>query len=204
MNSTCRGSLAVLAATLVLTVSAEQVQGSVVVFNSQQGYDLVAPTFGIDTTDYSLETFNGFYASISGGQDETAWSINANSGVEGTFGEWITSAGLDEALSIDFASDSVYSVGGVFHVIDDQSQSISGIIRLTLSDGTSYVNQLDGGGGFAAFLSSETNITSLSVYALADGELESAGISRLSVGVIPAPATVLAFTFGAAFRRRRS
>ncbi len=102
MNSTCTGSLAVLAATLVLTVSAEQVQGSVVVFNSQQGYDLVAPTFGIETTDYSLETFNGFYSSISGGQDETAWSIDASSGVEGTFGEWITSAGLNEALNDRF------------------------------------------------------------------------------------------------------
>ena len=204
MNSTCTGSLAVFAATLVVTVSAEKVQGSVVVFNSQQGYDLVAPSFGIETTDYSLETFNGFYSSITGGQDETAWSIDASSGVEGTFGEWITSAGLNEALNVDFASNSVYSVGGIFHIVDDQSQSISGIIRLTLSDGTSYINQLDGGGGFAAFLSSDTNITSLSVYALADGGLESAGISRLSVGVIPAPATVLAFTFGAAFRRRRS
>ena len=203
MISTCTGSLAVIAAALVLTVNVEEVQGSVVVFNSQQGYDLVAPTFGIETTDYSLETFNGFYTSIIGGQDETAWSIDASSGVEGTFGEWITSAGLDESLTVNFQSDFVYSVGGIFHIVDDQSQSISGIIRLTLSDGTSYINQLDGGGGFAAFLSSETNITSLSVYAFGGGELESAGISRLSVGVIPAPATALAFVFGAAFRRRR-
>ena len=204
MNSTCTGSLAVLAAGLVLTVSAEQVQGSVVVFNSQQGYDLVAPTFGIDTTDYSLETFNGFYTSISGGQDETAWSIDASSGVEGTFGEWVTSAGLNEALIIEFESNSVYSVGGVFHIVNDQSQSISGIMRLTLSDGTTYINQLDKGGGFAAFLSSDTNISSLSVYAFDGGEIQSAGISRLSVGVIPAPASVLAFIFGAAVRRRRS
>ena len=203
MNSTCTGSLAVITAGLVLTISAEQVQGSVVVFNSQQGYDLVAPTFGIDTTDYSLETFNGFYTSISGGQDETAWSIDASSGVEGTFGEWVTSAGLDEALNVEFESNAVYSVGGIFHIVNDQSQSISGIIRLTLSDGTTYINQLDGGGGFAAFLSSDTNITSLSVYAFGHGELESAGISRLSVGVIPAPATALAFALGASFRRRR-
>ena len=204
MNSTCTGSLAVIAAGRVLSISAERVQGSVVVFNSQQGYDLVAPTFGIDTTDYSLETFNGFYTSISGGQDETAWSSDASSGVEGTFGEWVTSAGLNEALNVDFDSNAVYSVGGIFHIVNDQSQSISGIMRLTLSDGTTYINQLDSGGGFAAFLSSDTNISSLSVYAFDGGEIQSAGISRLSVGVIPAPASVLAFIFGAAVRRRRS
>jgi hypothetical protein len=182
----------------------QQTSGSVVVFNSQQGYDLVAPTFGISTLDYALDSYSGVYTSISGGQDDTAWEIEAASGIEGSFGEWVSSVGLGDSLTVEFFSDSVYSVGGVFHVLNAQNESVAGIMRLTLSDGTTYFNQLDSGGNYAAFLSSEINITSLTVYAFGDGELESAGISRLSVGVIPAPATVLAFTLGAAFRRRRA
>lgn len=181
----------------------QQAHGSVVVFNSQQGYELVAPTFGISTLDYALDSYSGVYTSISGGQNDTAWEINSASGVEGSFGQWVSSVGSSESLDVEFFSDSVYSVGGIFHVLNAQNESTAGIMRLTLSDGTTYFNQLESGGTYAAFLSSEINITSLTVYAFGDGKLESAGISRLSVGVIPAPATVLAFTFGTAFRRRR-
>ena len=204
MTMTYRGILAVTAAILVQFSINEHSEGSVVVFNSEDGYDLVAPTFGINTTEYALDVYSGVYASLAGGQGESAWSIDASSGIEGTLGEWVTSAGMGESLNVQFFGDQVYSVGGFFHVLNDQNESTAGIVRLTLSDGTTYFNELDSAGSYAAFLSSKVNITSLTVYAFQDGELESAAISSLSVGVIPAPATVLAFTFGAAFRRRRS
>ena len=204
MKNFYRGGVAVLATLVIHSAITDEAQGSVVIFNSQEGYELVAPTFGLSTSDYELDTYSGFYSTISGGQDESAWAIAATSGVQGSFGEWVTSDSYGEALHINFQSDSVYSVGGNFHVINEQDESISGIMRLTLSDGTTYFNQLEGEGTFAAFLSTEMNITSLSVYAFNAGELESAGLSMLNVGVIPAPATVLAFSFGAAFRRRRS
>ena len=123
MKTIQRGILSAAVSAFACLAVAQQTTASVVVFNSQQGYDLVAPTFGISTLDYELDSYSGVYTSISGGQNDTAWEIDATSGVEGTFGEWVSSVGQGESLNIEFFSDSVYSVGGIFHVLNAQNES---------------------------------------------------------------------------------
>ena len=180
------------------------VTASVVVFNSQQGYDLVTPQFGISNATFELTEFDGLYDSISGGEGADRWSVESASGINGVLGEWITAANPMEQLFVQFQSDEVFGVGGTFYVIDDLGQSVGGIMRLTLSDGTTFFNDLSPEGMFAGFVSTELSIKSLSIYAFSGGSIQAAAISDLTVGVIPAPASLILLSVGLGLRRRRS
>ena len=175
-------------------------------FNSAQGYDLVTPQFGIDNSAFELIEYEGFYDSISGGQDNNRWTIESTSGIQGTMGEWITSAEAGAPLNITFQSDNVFAVGGTFYVIEDGGNTpVPGIMRLTLSDGTTFFNDLSEQGMFAGFMSTGSSIKSMSIYAFgSDSTTESAAISNLTVGVVPAPASLMLLSIGLGLRRRRS
>ncbi|MAJ47050.1 MAG: hypothetical protein CMJ57_06970 [Planctomycetaceae bacterium] len=198
-------TLALITATLLPLFTTTQATASVVVFNSAQGYDLITPQYGIVNEEFALLGYEGFYNSISGGQGGYQWSIGSPSGIEGRLGGWIKSAAPGDPLEILFEGEEVFSVAGSFYVIgEDEDQPVAGIVRLTLSDGTTFFSDLSDAGGFAGFLSEGTSITSLSIYAF-DSELaaQTAAISNLVVGVVPAPASFMMLALGAGLRRRR-
>ena len=201
-----RLALALITTALLPLFATTETTASVVVFNSAQGYELITPQYGIVNEEFALVGYDGFYDSISGGQGSYQWSIGSQSGIEGRLGGWIKSAEPGDPLEILFEGEEVFSVAGNFYVIgDDEDHPIAGIVRLTLSDGTTFFSDLSEAGAFAGFMSERVSITSLSIYAF-DSTLaaETAAISNLVVGVIPAPSCLMMLAVAAGCRRRRA
>ena len=197
----CLGT-AIAASTLVLFVG-EPTDGSVIVTDSVIAYHHIASSLDLDLYDESLDSYSGFATSFTGGSSEWAWELTSNSGVSAKDSVVMAGAG-NTALTMNFASDQVFSIGGQFLLFSENGNPINGLIQLVLSDGTSYISTVGRDETFAGFLSDDQNITSLSIIGFGDSAPDVTALSSFTIGVIPGPASIFSLlALGGIVRRRR-
>ena len=178
------------------------------VFDNAVTYAAFCNDQGVVRESETLASFStGSYASLTGGSGDFAWSLSAPSGL------WVDAATTTartqqntEKLSLNFSSANVYAVGGFFFNLDSSSTVKSGVMKIKLSDGTSFIRTVSNMTTFSGFVSDGANITSVEVsHAGTLGSQYFVATSGFNIGVIPAPgAAALVGLAGLMARRRRA
>ena len=202
MHMTSCTRTAVVASSLLLITGAST-QASIVVTNSEIAYEHVASTLGLQLHEESLDAYIGSAAAFTGGNDLWAWELTATNGVT-AFNSMVMANSGNTALSLNFESDQVFSIGGEFLLLSPEGSPITGLIQLLLSDGSSYISTVSSEETFAGFLSDDLNITSLNIIGFGDSAPDVTALSSFTIGVIPAPASIFSLlALGGIGRRRR-
>jgi hypothetical protein len=174
-----------------------------VVTNSEIAYEHVASTLDLQLHEESLDAYIGSAAAFTGGNDLWAWELTATNGVT-AFNSMVMANSGNTALSLNFESDQVFSIGGEFLLLSPEGSPITGLIQLLLSDGSSYISTVSSEETFAGFLSDDLNITSLNIIGFGDSAPDVTALSSFTIGVIPAPASIFSLlALGGIGRRRR-
>lgn len=110
--------------------------------------DIVAGSLGIASIDYNTEPFK--------------YTITSPGGLFGVEpgGKALSTVNSGDELMVTFTSGNVTAVGGIFFLTDDPGNTVSGKVKVSLSDGTDL--SFDAG-SFRGFTSSSQLIKSLSV-----------------------------------------
>ena len=173
-----------------------------------------AITYGAFCNDQSIvrqsqdlsQLSSGSYAALTGGAGDFSWNLSAPSGVYldslGTARTQVNS----EKLTLNFASNNVFAVGGFFFNVDSLGTAKMGVMKIKLSDGTSFIRTVSSDTVFSGFVSDGANITSVEVsHAGSLGSQYFVATSGFSIGVVPAPgAAALIGLAGLVARRRRA
>ena len=172
-----------------------------------------AVTFGMYNSAVGLidqqQNFNGYagtYPSVTGGSGNFAWTASAPSGLFVNGSSVARTLSSPETLTFTFASSNVYSVGGAFYNVDASGNQQNSVMKIKLSDGTTFVRVVSNTTTFSGFASDGVNITSLEVSrATALGAGTFVASSGFVMGVVPAPgALALIGLAGLVARRRRA
>lgn len=135
------------------------------------------------------------------------WRASALGGL-GSDGNTLRTLQAGRAIQFDFDSGKVYGVGADFFYANAQGVAVSGMVVLTLSDGTQFVRSVSGTDTFAGFWSDGAAITSLKVTPVGvAGNNNFLGTDDMDIGFVPAPgALALLCTAGVGLggRRRRT
>ena len=135
------------------------------------------------------------------------WRASAVGGL-GSDGNTLRTLQAGRAIQFDFDSGKVYGVGAEFFYANAQGGAVSGMVVLTLSDGTQFVRSVSGTDTFAGFWSDGAAITSLRVTPVGfAGNNNFLGTDDMDIGFVPAPgAFALLCTAGVGLggRRRRT
>ncbi len=197
----CPGTAVVVSSLLLMTGTSTE--ASIVVTNSEIAYEYVANTLDLQLHEESLDEYFGSAAAFTGGSDAWAWELTATNGVT-AFNSMIKANSGNTALSLNFESDQVFSIGGEFMLLSSEGSPINGVIQLLLSDGSSYITTVSSEESFAGFLSDDVNITSLNIIGFGDSAPDVTALSSFTIGVIPAPASIFSLlALGGVGRRRR-
>ncbi len=177
----------------------------VYVFDNSVTYAAFCNDVGVVRETQSLNSFAGSYASLSGGSGDFAWNLSAPSGIFVDANSTARTQQNTEKLSLSFASSNVFAVGGFFFNVDDAGVTRTGVMRIKLSDGTSFIRTVSNDTTFSGFVSDGANITSVEVSHAGNlGSQYFVATSGFSVGVVPAPgAMALVGLAGVMTRRRR-
>ena len=148
----------------------------------------------------------GSYASLTGGAGDFSWDLSAPSGVS------LDNAGVartqvnTEKLTLNFSSTNVFAVGGFFFNVDSLGATKAGVMKIKLSDGTSFIRTVSNATTFSGFVSDGANITSVEVsHAGSLGSQYYVATNGFNIGVVPAPgAAALVGLAGLVARRRRA
>ena len=180
----------------------------VYIFDNSLTYAAFCNDLGIVRDSESLDSFTtGSYASITGGVGDFAWQLSAANGV---YVDAVTSTARTQLntdkLALSFSSSNVFAVGGFFFNLDSASTPRNGVMRIKLSDGTSFIRTVSNMTTFSGFVSDGANITSVEVsHAGSIGSQYFAATSGFNIGVVPAPgALALVGLAGVLSRRRRA
>ena len=149
---------------------------------------------------------SGSYASLTGGSGDYAWNLSAPSGV---FLDPFATARTQqnsEKLTLSLNSGNVFAVGGFFFNVDGAGAAKPGVMRIRLSDGTSFIRTVSNSTTFSGFVSTGASIASVEVsHAGSFGSQHFVATSGFSIGVVPAPgAAALIGLAGVMTRRRRA
>ncbi len=185
--------------------------GAVVVLNSQYAWNAYTAIKGATV---ATETFEGFVvdaapASASRTVGDTTWTASATGGLY--FGNVdvppvhrvISTTVANQTLNFTFAP-GVQGIGGEMFGTDTAFAVVLARITVTLSDGTSYVNDQTTATAFVGFYSNGATISSISV---ATSTLNTyATVDNLYFATVPAPGALallsLAGVVGGRSRRR--
>jgi len=149
----------------------------------------------------SMDSFSGFYNSISGTFGNTYWTATADQGLIATGGLVQTFADA-KTLVLTFAP-GIRAVAGNIFATDATATPINSVVNVTLADGTTYSGSSTRSTDFVGFYSSTANITSLSITVQAlSGSGVRASIDNLFVAV-PAPGAAALVGVAALTSRRR-
>ena len=148
----------------------------------------------------------GAYAAITGGSGDFAWSLSAPSGVLKDAGSVARTQQNLEKLTLTFSSPNVFAVGGFFFNVDSLGATKPGVMKIKLSDGTSFIRTVSNDTTFSGFVSDGANITSLEVsHAGPLGSQYFVATNGFNIGIVPAPgAAALVGLAGLMARRRRA
>ena len=189
---------------LIMSSLLGQADASVVVFDNSDVYDLVSEALDVRNESLDFTAYHGAYPSIDIASSVGTVGFSASSGLRGVLGSYLQVDSIGETLFIDF-EEGVRSVGGFFFLVDEFQLPEMGILELRLGDGNSYITSLTQDGGFAGFISSTSNIKSLSLRGFGPSMFAAPAVSSLKLGVVPSPAGLaLLGIAGVARRRRRS
>ena len=190
-------SLTVLSSVLTVSasfVAASNASASVIFFDDAAAYT------------QTFESYSGAAASFSGGSGNNAWTATSPNGVFGQTGVIRTLAASD-TLSFNFASNNVYSVGGLFHYVNETGGFQSGVMKIRLSNGDEFVRTVDAATTFTGFLSEDFSISSLQLSRLSTVTGSTfAAAETMTIGYVPAPgaAALVALAGIVSSRRRRN
>lgn len=148
----------------------------------------------------------GSYASLTGGSGDFAWNLSAPNGVFLDASATARTQQNSDTLSLSFGSTNVFAIGGNFFKVDSSGATKAGIMRIRLSDGTSFIRTVSSDTVFSGFASTGANITSVEVSHAGNlGSQYFVATSGFSIGVVPAPgAAALVGLAGLLARRRRA
>ena len=199
--TSCTGTAVAVSSLLLITGASTQ--ASIVVTNSEIAYEHVANSLDLQLHEESLDAYLGSAAAFTGGSGLWAWELTATNGVT-AFNSMVMANSGNTALSLNFESDQVFSIGGEFLLLSPEGSPITGLIQLMLSDGSSYISTVSSEETFAGFLSDDLNITSLNIIGFGDSAPDVTALSSFTIGVIPAPASIFSLlALGGIGRRRR-
>ena len=195
----------------VLTVSASFVaastaSASIIFFDDAAAYNETMDAYSLSAYTQTFESYTGAAASFSGGTGNYAWTASSPNGVFGQTGV-IRTLSASDTLTFNFASNNVYSVGGLFHYVNETGAFQGGVMKIRLSNGDEFIRTVTASTTFTGFLSEDFNITSLQL-SHAPGVTGStfAAAETMTLGVVPAPgaAALIALAGIVSGRRRRN
>ncbi len=177
---------------------------AVLVFDNAAVFNAGLLDSSLSNFDQTFESYSGPAASFTGGTGEYAWKASSPYGVLGQAGviQTLASSGT---LKFDFSSGNVYGVGGLFHYVDLTGAYKSGLMKIKLSDGTTFIRSISSQTTFSGFITTDVSITSLELSHIGSIGATFSAAESLTIGYVPAPgAFALLGLAGMASRRRRA
>ena len=177
---------------------------SVLVFDSAQVFNAGLSETSLASFNQTFESYSGAADSFTGGTGDYAWKASSALGVAAQAGvvQTLSSSGT---LKFDFSSGNVYGVGGLFHYVDLTGAYKSGLMKIKLSDGTTFIRSISSQTTFSGFITTDVSITSLELSHIGSTGATFSAAESLTIGYVPAPsAFALLGLAGMASRRRRA
>ena len=202
-------SLTVLSSVLTVSasfVAASNASASVIFFDDAGAYTETVAAYNLSSYTQTFESYSGAAASFSGGNGNYAWTATSPNGVFGQ-SNIIRTLAASDTLTFNFASNNVYSVGGLFHYVNETGGFQSGVMKVRLSNGDEFIRSVDASTTFTGFLSEEISIASVQLRSLSTVTGSTfAAAETMTLGVVPAPgaAALIALAGIVSGRRRRN
>ncbi len=202
-------SLTVLSSVLTVSasfVAASNASASIIFFDDAGAYTETVAAYDLSSYTQTFESYTGAAASFSGGAGNYAWTATSPNGVFGQ-SNIIRTLAASDTLTFNFASNNVYSVGGLFHYVNETGGFQSGVMKIRLSNGDEFVRTVDAATTFTGFLSEDFSISSLQLSRLSTVTGSTfAAAETMTIGYVPAPgaAALVALAGMISSRRRRN
>ena len=177
---------------------------AVLVFDNAAVFNAGLLDSSLASFDQTFESYSGSAAFFTGGTGDYVWKASSANGVLGQAGVVQTLTATD-TLKFDFSSGNVYGVGGLFHYVDAAGAYKSGLMKIKLSDGTTFIRSISSQTTFSGFITTGSSITSLELSHIGSTGVTFSAAEALTIGYVPAPGAVaLLGLAGLASRRRRA
>lgn len=177
---------------------------AVLVFDNAAVFNAGLLESSLANFDQTFESYSGSAAFFTGGTGDYAWKASSANGVLGQAGVVQTLTATD-TLKFDFSSGNVYGIGGLFHYVDAAGAYKSGLMKIKLSDGTSFIRSISSQTTFSGFITTGASITSLELSHIGSTGVTFSAAEALTIGYVPAPgAFALLGLAGLVSRRRRA
>jgi hypothetical protein len=177
---------------------------AVLVFDNAAVFDAGLAQSSLENFDQTFESYSGPAAFFTGGTGDYAWKASSGLGVLAQAGvvQTLSSSGT---LKFDFSSGNVYGVGGLFHYVDLTGAYTSGLMKIKLNDGTTFIRSISSQTTFSGFITTGSSITSLELSHIGSTGVTFSAAESLTIGYVPAPGAVaLIGLAGLVSRRRRA
>lgn len=187
---TIRSTLSVAAVAVTLTQASS---AAMVTFTSSALWNYYATLSGASTLTENFNSFSGSYPTgVTGNVGGIQWQANAPGGVVAGSGYLATQVS-NTVLTFSMAP-SVQGVAGNFFASDGDPNynAVPAIIRVTLSDGSSYIGFASSAADFVGFYSTGAAISSVAISVAGSAPSGSyyATADNLYFAVVPAPGAV--------------
>ena len=177
---------------------------AVLVFDNAQVFNAGLLDSSLANYGQTFESYSGPAASFTGGTGDYAWKASSPLGVlaQASVIQTLASSGT---LKFEFSSGNVYGVGGLFHYVDLTGAYTSGLMKIKLNDGTTFIRSISSQTTFSGFITTGASITSLELSHTGSTGVTFSAAESLTVGYVPAPgAFALLGLAGVVSRRRRA
>ena len=177
---------------------------AVLVFDNAQVFNAGLLDSSLANYGQTFESYSGPAASFTGGTGDYAWKASSPLGVlaQASVIQTLASSGT---LKFEFSSGNVYGVGGLFHYVDLTGAYTSGLMKIKLNDGTTFIRSISSQTTFSGFITTGASITSIELSHIGSTGVTFSAAESLTVGYVPAPgAFALLGLAGVVSRRRRA
>jgi hypothetical protein len=188
----------------VATLISSTTFAAVLVFDNAAVFNAGLLDSSLSNFDQTFESYSGPAASFTGGTGDYAWKASSALGVLAQAGvvQTLASSGT---LKFEFSSGNVYGVGGLFHYVDLTGAYTSGLMKIKLNDGTTFIRSISSQTTFSGFITTGASITSIELSHTGSTGVTFSAAESLTIGYVPAPGAVaLLGLAGLASRRRRA
>lgn len=178
----------------------------VYVFDNAVTFGVFSNASGLVSQEQDFNGLSGTYPSVTGGSGDFAWTASAPSGLFVSGTSVARTVATQDTLTFSFSSTNVFAVGGSFFNVDAAGNQQNSVMKIKLSDGTSFIRVVSNTTTFSGFVSDGVNITSLEVSRAGNLAPNTyVASSGFVMGVVPAPgALALIGLAGTLSRRRRA
>jgi len=177
---------------------------AVLVFDNAAVFNAGLVESSLANYDQTFESYSGSAAFFTGGTGNYAWKASSATGVLDQAGVVQTVVATD-TLKFDFSSGNVYGIGGLFHYVDAAGAYKSGLMKIKLSDGTTFIRSISSQTTFSGFITTGSSISSLELSHIGSTGVTFSAAEAMTIGYVPAPGAVaLIGLAGLVSRRRRA